>query len=249
MSKLKSVINKKDFEDFNKRFLENAKDYGEVEEIDLDGNYNILKLTLNPDGHRSVAFVGGIHGDEPGGPEGIVKFLEDKIKIPDDLRVIIVPVANPSGFELKTRKNSAGVDINREFFAEEGPAECKCLWNVLKEENLELLHTLHEDPGLKSFYCYYTHHKTLAEQIRDLASKYFSIFSRDVREPLEGELYGDKVFDGLIPLPHTVRGTIEDKILAEKNCSYITTESPGKLGLRRRAKFNSDVMKMVINEI
>jgi len=247
VNKFNSLANKKDYEDFRKNLIESAKGYGDIEEISMDDGYEIMRIVINPHGERTAIFVSGIHGDEPGGPYGILKFLRDKIKIPDDKRVIIMPIANPSGFELKTRENKDRIDINRNFMKNKLEGECKCLWEMLQNDEAEVFHTLHEDPDLKSFYCYYSHHKQIAEDIKELARKFFPIFNRETRKPVEGELYGDKVVDGLIPLPHVVRGTIEDKILLEKNIPYITTESPGKHPLSRRAKFNCDVMKLVIH--
>lgn len=120
------------------------------------------------------------------------------------------------------------------------------MWNALKDEGITFLHTLHEDPDLKEFYLYYTHDKELAEDLRKLASKYFPIYGKSNREPIPGELYKDKIHEGLIPLPHVVRGGIEDKALG-LGIPYVTTESPGKANLSRRIKFNEAAMKLTIH--
>ncbi len=147
-------------------------------------------------------------------------------------------MANPTGYDQHTRRNKDDEDINRHFFDKKLTGECKVIWNALKDENLALCHTLHEDPDMSSFYLYYTHNKKLAENIRELASKYFKIHNKD------GDLYGDKIVDGLIALPHKKSGTIEDRML-EYGVPSITTETPGKVSLIKRVNFTKEVMKMV----
>ncbi len=161
--------------------------------------------------------------------------------IPKTHKVVMLPLVNPSGFELDTRENEDGKDINRHFFDEDLAGECRQIWEGIRDENIDLLHTLHEDPGMRSFYVYYTHTKEMAEDIRDLAKKYFKIYGDE-------SIRGDRVHEGLVPLPHVVRGTIEDRFLAG-NVPYITTETPGKELLIKRIRFNKEVMKTVINSL
>ena len=144
-----------------------------------------------------------------------------------------------------------GVDINRKFDDKPYKAEWKILWEALRDEPMELLVTLHEDPDLKEFYLYYTDHKDLAIDLRDKAAKTFPIFAKKQRAPIEGEektLYDDRVFDGLIPLPHKRRGTFED-VIFDKGIPYITTETPGAQALKKRVAFVKDAIKMAINGI
>ena len=65
----------------------------------------------NPHG-TPVVVVGCIHGNETGGIP-IARALE-KLR-PRDLDLWIVPVLNPDGVALETRKNAHGVDLNRNF--------------------------------------------------------------------------------------------------------------------------------------
>jgi hypothetical protein len=95
---------------------------------------------------------------------------------------------------------------------------------------------------------YYTHHLELAKDLRELATKYFDIFAKEKRKPLEDDVkHSDKVINGIIPLPHTVKGTLEDKCLIEKAIPYIITESPGKVNLKKRIEYNKNAIKASIN--
>ena len=251
MSLFEQYVHKKELQEFNERVEKYGKRYGDLKVIGEVEGWPIHHIVVNPKGTRTICFVAGIHGDEIGGPYGVLEFLKKQIRIPESVRLEIIPLANPTGFVKRTRENAAGIDINRQFYEQKLMPECQALWDVITNSKIELLHTLHEDLDLKTFYLYYTHHKTLATGLRDdVAKKYFTIFGGEDRKPLAGEthdLYGDKVYEGLIPLPHTKRDTVEDRALEEENIPYITTETPGKANLKNRAMCNRDIMKYVIH--
>lgn len=228
-------------EDFTQRLVKATEGYADIMQVGIADDHQIFKVVINPKGKRTVAFVAGIHGDEPGGPVGVLKFLEERPYIPETKKVVIIPLVNPTGYKADTRKNKDGDDINRQFFDKTLKGEAKAVVDALEDEDLALFHSLHEDPEFSSFYLYYTHNKKLAEDIRELAKKYFKINDKE-------NIRGDKAFDGLIPLPHIKRGTIEDLMLVH-GVPYFTTETPGQAPLAKRAKFTKDAMKLVIHSI
>ena len=62
----------------------------------------------------TVLVTAGVHGDKPAGVEAVLRFIEGPIQeYLDRFFFIVVPCVNPSGYELGTRANSAGRDINR----------------------------------------------------------------------------------------------------------------------------------------
>lgn len=241
-------VNKKKAKAFNERLIKSVEGRANLMQIGTEGSDQIFKIVINPDAKRTICFVAGLHGDEEGGPYGALSYLESDFYVPKNKKVIIIPLANPKGFEMGKRENADDLDINRHFLKKELKDECKIIWDSIKEEDIDLIHTLHEDPGLKTFYLYYTHHLELAKDLRELATKYFDIFAKDKRQPLEDDVkQSDKVINGIIPLPHTVRGTLEDKCLIEKAIPYIITESPGKVDLKKRIEFNKNAIKTSIN--
>jgi predicted deacylase len=243
-------VNNKKAKNFNEDLAKATNGYCELMQIGTKDQEQIFKVVINPNAKKSICFVSGLHGNEEGSSEGVLAFLKDRPFIHKNKRVIIIPLANPTGLNKGTRKNADNVDINRHFLDDILNDECKYIWDALKEDKINLLCSLHEDPDLKTFYCYYTHHLQLAKDLRTLAEKYFKIYSKSNRKPLDGEeqtLYDDKIYNGLIQLPHTVRGTIEDKFLLERDTPYITIESPGKVSLDKRTEFNKKAMKLVIN--
>jgi len=92
----------------------------------------ILALELaDPPGPAAAApraafrYVGNLHGDEPTGRQ-LLLGLADYVcrerrrdaragRIASSMRLVLIPSANPDGYERKRRENAAGVDLNRNF--------------------------------------------------------------------------------------------------------------------------------------
>jgi len=245
-------VNKKESLQFNKDLIEASNGYGELTEIGTSDGEQIFKFVLNPKAKKTICCIAGIHGDEKGGPYGALEFIKSKPHVPKNKRLIIIPLANPYGFKRNKRLCADGVDMNRHFMDEELKGDCKTIWDSIKDENISLLHTLHEDPDLKSWYCYYVEYKQIAEDLRELAKKYFPIFSGEKRKPLKqdegGDCYGDKIYDGLIPGPHICRNTIEDKVYLDFAIPYITTETPGMVSMKKRTEYNKNAIKLILSQ-
>jgi len=70
----------------------------------------------------SVLVLAGLHGDEPEGVRLAEELMRRLAACGDgDLgnRVVVVPRVNPDGLAAGTRKNAVGVDVNRNFAAED----------------------------------------------------------------------------------------------------------------------------------
>lgn len=66
----------------------------------------------------TVLFLASIHGDETAGTTLMETWAQRLFQDPTltgDRRVVLVPVVNPDGVELGTRRNAKGVDLNRNF--------------------------------------------------------------------------------------------------------------------------------------
>lgn len=75
-----------------------------------------------------VAFVAGVHGDEPAGPLGVLEFLEKAYPAAGDLAARgpwcpVYPLVNPWGFDHGRRVNAYGRDINRTFGVGDAPSQ------------------------------------------------------------------------------------------------------------------------------
>ncbi|NVO19379.1 MAG: T9SS type A sorting domain-containing protein [Bacteroidetes bacterium] len=87
-----------------------------------------LKISDNVDideNEAEVAFDGGIHGDEIGGPENLIRFARDLCTgygsntqytdLINSREIYIYPMVNPDGRVNMSRTNAHGVDCNRDF--------------------------------------------------------------------------------------------------------------------------------------
>lgn len=115
---------------------------------------NSISLYKN-EKHNSILVLGCMHGDEPQGEYLIKEYLNFN----PNTKLMFVPCVNPDGVASKTRVNSNGVDINRnfptknwelteknEFFGGEKPMseiETKFLVDVIEQNKPNLILTLH----------------------------------------------------------------------------------------------------------
>jgi len=87
-----------------------------------------LKITDNVsinENEAEIMFDGGIHGDEIGGPENIIRFARELCleygtdptitNLIDNREIWLYYMVNPDGRDSLTRQNQLGVDLNRDF--------------------------------------------------------------------------------------------------------------------------------------
>lgn len=124
-----------------------------------DRDYDMLKIEMGSDtpGKKRVCISAGIHGDEPAGPEAVLKFIDDHKsdhELLDRFFFTIFPCDNPSGYELNTRENARGVDLNREFRKRNASPEVAILMEALANCHYDLTYEMHEDIDAPGFYLY-----------------------------------------------------------------------------------------------
>ena len=88
-------------------------------------NYPLIKFSVGNGNFRRALISAGIHGDEPGGIETILKFFENKFysKYKDSWELTFLPCINPYGYDFGTRENHQRKDLNRLFKIEKPPLE------------------------------------------------------------------------------------------------------------------------------
>jgi protein MpaA len=104
--------------------------------------------------------LAGIHGNEPAGTPLLVRVmneLEHAEDLPADARVLVITIANPDGLADGTRSNARGVDLNRNFPADnwrgrrsrggETPLsepEARALHQLILDEQPSLIVSIHQ---------------------------------------------------------------------------------------------------------
>ena len=93
-----------------------------AEELVLGQSVEGRPIVARPHGSEDAAetllVLASIHGSEPAGTPLVERFeawLADHPEELTDRRVVIIPIANPDGYQRRERYNTNGVDLNRNF--------------------------------------------------------------------------------------------------------------------------------------
>jgi murein peptide amidase A len=100
-----------------------------------------------------IAIAAGLHGDEPAGPWALLELVEANALDPR-FAYRLWPCVNPNGFELRTRENADGIDVNRTFGGAGSSPEAAAVLAVNRGQSFALSLDLHEDCDARGFYCY-----------------------------------------------------------------------------------------------
>jgi len=140
-------------------------------EVEFAGTaYPLLMLRMGR-GPVPACVSAGIHGDEPAGVEAVVKLLDGEgppSGLLERFTLTVYPCDNPSGYELRTRSNARGVDLNREFRKDDASPEVALLMRSLVPCDFRLVYEMHEDvdsPGLYLYELAEDQHKEVGPEI------------------------------------------------------------------------------------
>lgn len=101
-------------------------------------------------GKRNILAWSQMHGNETTGTRAMLDVFEFLNlnenwckKILEEFTICFVPMLNPDGATLYTRRNACGVDLNRDFNKESSP-EIKILKDLVKKNKFEYMFNLHD---------------------------------------------------------------------------------------------------------
>ncbi|HLD34826.1 MAG TPA: DUF2817 domain-containing protein, partial [Patescibacteria group bacterium] len=107
----------------------------------------LIRLSVLGNGENTTLFIAAIHGDEPAGTSlaaQLEKYLVDHRKLLKDKKVLIIPIANPDGFAAQTRSNANGIDLNRNFNADNRANNNRNGYFALSEPESEAIYKIIE---------------------------------------------------------------------------------------------------------
>jgi hypothetical protein len=109
----------------------------------------IYKLSFGT-GEKRVLIWSQMHGNESSGTRAmfdVINFFESNSTIAQtilsQLTIDFIPMLNPDGANVNTRRNAVGIDINRDFLAKQS-TEIHVLLNQVEKGNYDVLFNLHD---------------------------------------------------------------------------------------------------------
>ncbi len=121
-----------------------------------DRSHQLLGISGGPaeGADFAVGRSAGARGDEPAPVQATLQFLEEeRWRNWPNVRMRILPCLNPTGFDLQTRENDQGQDVNRTFKWGNSP-ESLAAMVLIGLERTDLWIDAHEDPVEDGFYCF-----------------------------------------------------------------------------------------------
>jgi murein peptide amidase A len=150
-------MNRDPASEFENRFAAAALGRGFLREsLDAGAAGGISLWTRDSaDEQAPIVFLsGGIHGDEPCGPDALCLHFEQH-ELPDQFHWVVAPLLNPAGFRAGTRENGQGIDLNRDFFRQtSGEIRALTDWWLRHPRGCDIHLSLHEDWEAEGFYLY-----------------------------------------------------------------------------------------------
>ena len=127
----------------------------QLEQTGQTGDYPLYRVIIELAAVTDwILVTAGIHGDEPAGPQAVLRFLErDNHVLFQRFNFLILPCINPHGYQHNTRENSNGTDLNRSF-ENDTQVEVRFVKAMLKDRRFRCSIDCHEDWEANGFYLY-----------------------------------------------------------------------------------------------
>ena len=173
----------------------------------------------------------GCHGDEPAGALGLLEWVEANGKRIAKQNVVILPCLNPWGFSNNVRTDAEGHDLNRQFHSSTHPI-IQGWRSFVKDRELKLVVTLHEDYDANGIYAYELNSRSGHSYAEPLLSRCERRIPREWRKTIEGRRAKRAIVRRTRGVPVVEEGMPEAVILfASENCATLTFETPSEFSL------------------
>jgi len=155
---------------FNNRFINHAGLQNKISQLNADDIFAVGQIGASAQGRAiyclsigtgkpEVLLWSQMHGDEPTATLALLDlfnfFIADdehngvRKQILDNCTLHFIPMLNPDGTEVFTRRNAQNIDINRDFLAEQSP-EARILKQIQQRIKPEFGFNLHDQGSLWS---------------------------------------------------------------------------------------------------
>ena len=161
-----------------------------------------------------LGIFAAIHGDEPAGALGVVRFLLGLAQEPElatDYQIDAYPICNPTGFEDNARVSRGGRDLNREFWKNSDEPEVQILENELRTRHFQGIIQIHADDTSDGIYGFVRGHTLTENLLRPALCEAGKILPRNVNATIDGFAARDgiiyKAYEGILAAPVEIEPT------------------------------------------
>lgn len=216
----------------------------------------VVELGSTGPNTRSVMIAAGIHGDEPAGVEAALKFIETAAEndaLLEACHFVIFPCNNPAGYELGTRENAEGIDLNRQFAARKPAPEVALIADALQGRCFDLVFEMHEDidsPGLYLYEIADSHDRYIGEEIISAAAAIGCPINSD--DCIEGMPASGGLIRRSINLKRFRKTRLPQAIYAYRTCGghVITLEPPAsRLSMEKRVEVELLALEIALRSL
>jgi predicted deacylase len=242
------IVKKHDFHGLKSKFekvcLNNNCSF---EVLSKDSEGDEIFCCRTPDtGGKKICVISGLHGDEPGGPFGILDFFNRKNIKNLKNNLLLIPVMNPSGLMDGKREDGKDRDLNRVWNRREDKEPVRSVKEVILEFAPDMLLSLHEDDNADGFYLY------PSEGCSGGVIKWFKDFLHTKFDSISNKtVYGDKVKNGVVVSMSSKpkHYASMEKFFEKSGIPNVTLEIPGGIPLLDRKRAYGDLLVNFLNYI
>lgn len=102
----------------------------------------------------TVLLTAGMHGEEPAGVEGVLRWLEGSEWRRWPVSWLVFPCINPYGWERNYRRNRQCRDVNRQFRSRTNTPEAELIKRLVRGRRFLFSMEFHEDVDAAGYYLY-----------------------------------------------------------------------------------------------
>lgn len=212
-----------------------------------------------PGGPRRGLLLAGIHGDEPAGPLGLLRFLETggAARLRARWTLDVFPLLNPLGYAAGTRGRTGCDDLNRAFGRRPRCPETASIARFVRttirgargaaRPAWDLVLSLHEDVDVRCVYLYDSgvrERHAFVAALRQSAAFLDAVERRGIPVCHGGFLDGDPNRGGVLLAGQRAVPALEPQLFRSGAAGRaVIVETPGRLALAARANLHAAALR------
>ncbi len=197
----------------------------------------------------TVCIVATLHGEEPAGTNACATHLAAILKTANEHRVniVMIPCANPYGFDRGIRKTPVSEFMNGGYIHPEltkPSSEVKRLRTFLKKTGADFYLDLHEDCESHGAYVYAFNDRQIAKKLLQAVTRFIPIEKKPLMD--DPDIMNADISRGIVFEAHD--GSSEDMMSHERSCRFSAAlETPSSyFPISVRARAHAEAIRVLI---